>query len=89
MESILQTERKCYICGRQGELDTHHCCSGSSNRKNSEEDGLKILLCRDCHRKVHNNRDIELQIKQLAQRRWEEEYGDRQDFISRYGKSWL
>ncbi len=48
-----------------------------------------MWLCRDCHRKVHNNREIELQIKQLAQRRWEEEYGDRQDFISRYGKSWL
>lgn len=89
LNSILQNEKKCFICGKQTELDCHHCLSGSSNRKNSEEDGLKMWLCRDCHRKVHNNRDIELQIKQLAQRRWEEEYGDRQDFISRYGKSWL
>lgn len=89
MESILQKERKCFICGRQGELDCHHCCSGSSNRKNSEEDGLKIWLCRDCHRKVHNNRKIELQIKQFAQRRWEELYGSRDEFIRIYGKSWL
>jgi hypothetical protein len=38
---------------------------------------------------VRNKRDIEIQIKQFAQRRWEEEYGDRQDFISKFGKSWI
>lgn len=38
---------------------------------------------------VHNKREIEIQIKQFAQRRWEEEYGTREDFISTFGKSWL
>lgn len=89
MESILQTERKCFICGRLGELDEHHCISGVSNRKHSENFGLKIYVCRDCHTMVHTKREVELQIKQFAQRRWEEEYGDRQDFIKTFGKSWL
>ena len=89
MESILQKERKCFICGKVGELDTHHCCSGTSNRKNSDEDGLTVYLCRTCHIKAHDNHEIGFQLKQFAQRRWEEEYGDRQDFIRRYGKSWL
>lgn len=89
MESILQKERKCFICGRQGELDVHHAISGTSNRRHSEADGLKIFLCRDCHSKLHDKHEMEEQIKQFAQRRWEEEYGDRKDFIVRYGKSWL
>jgi len=89
MESILQRERKCFICGRQGELDEHHCISGNSNRNNSEAYGLKIWLCRDCHSKVHDKGEMELQLKQFAQRRWEEEYGDRHDFITVFGKSWI
>ena len=89
MESILQSERKCFICGREGTLDIHHCISGVSNRKHSEEYGLKIFVCRECHTMVHNKRDVEIQIKQFAQRRWEEEYGDRDAFRKVFGKSWL
>lgn len=89
MESILQKERRCFICARTGELDEHHCISGSSNRQNSEAYGLKIYLCRLCHTKLHDNNVMEEQIKQFAQRRWEEEYGDRNDFIAIFGKSWL
>ena len=89
MNSILQNERRCFICGKQGQLDCHHCISGNSNRSNSEAYGLKIRLCRECHEKVHSNNDIATQIKQFAQRRWEEEYGDRNDFISVFGKSFI
>lgn len=89
MESILQSERKCFICGRGGDLDVHHAISGNSNRKHSEEYGLKIYLCRECHMKVHDKHEMEEQIKQFAQRRWEEEYGDRDAFRKVFGKSWL
>lgn len=90
-KSILcdETNKKCFICGKQGNLDVHHCCSGTANRKNSEAYGLKIYLCRECHTMVHNKREIEIQIKQFAQRRWEEEYGTREDFIKVFGKSWI
>ena len=92
MNSILQNERKCFICGKQGQLDCHHCLSGISNRKHSERLGLKIWLCPDCHRKLHDDhhgRELELSIKQLGQRKFEEVYGTRQEFISIFGKSYL
>jgi len=98
MESILQTERKCLICGRQGDLEEHHCLSGVSNRKNSEKYGLKIWLCRLCHKSLHDKGKVfidewhyvtETDIKIMAQRKWEETYGTREEFIKIFGKSWI
>lgn len=90
MESILQTTKgRCFLCGRITDTEEHHLISGVSNRKNAEEDGLKIDVCRFCHTTAHTKREVELKLKQLGQTKWEETYGDRQKFISRYGKSWL
>ena len=90
MESILQTERgRCFLCGKLIDTEEHHLISGTSNRKKSEEDGLKINVCRFCHNTAHTKREVELQLKQLGQKVWEEHYGDRQKFIRRYGKSWI
>lgn len=89
MESILQRSEVCFICGRTGSLDEHHAISGTAGRKKSEKYGLKIKLCRYCHQELHDKGEMEKQIKQFAQRRWEEEYGDRQDFIREFGKSWI
>jgi len=88
MESILQKEKRCFICGRTGPLDEHHCLSGTSNRDLSTEDGLTIYLCRKCH-KLHDTGKFEKEIKGFAQRKWEETQGTREEFIKRYGKSWL
>lgn len=90
MESILQREKECFICRRTGQLDLHHCIHGNSNRKNSDDYGLTVWLCRDCHARVHNkDRNLDLQLIEFAQRRWEEEYGDRESFRKVFGKSWL
>ncbi len=99
MESILQTTRdRCFICARTGELDEHHLLSGTSNRGNSEDYGLKIYLCRNCHSELHDKGKIRIgkwiditedDLKVFAQRKWEEAYGSREDFIKRYGKSWI
>lgn len=98
MESILQTERKCFICGRQGELDSHHAISGVANRKNSEKYGLKIWLCRSCHSGIHDKGKVfidnwhyitENDIKAIAQAKWEETYGSRDDFRRVFGKSFI
>lgn len=89
MNSILQNERKCYICGKQEQLDCHHCLSGTSNRKHSERLGLKIYLCPECHSKLHDNGRFENEVKQLAQRKFEEVYGTREDFIKIFGKSYM
>ena len=42
MKSILQTEKKCYICGCMGYVEEHHVFHGTANRKKSERHGLKV-----------------------------------------------
>ena len=89
-ESIIQPhETNCYICGSWDATDTHHCLSGSANRKKSDEDGLTVKLCRRCHSDIHDRGKNEKLLKQAAQWFWEQEYGTREQFIARYGKSWL
>jgi hypothetical protein len=38
---------------------------------------------------VHFNRELDLRIKRLCQEKWENEFGDRADFINVFGKSFL
>lgn len=49
MESIMQSEKRCYLCDRKTNLERHHVMSGTANRKLSEKYGLWVWLCRDCH----------------------------------------
>lgn len=89
--SIIQPreDKNCYICGSWDATDTHHCLSGTASRKKADEDGLTVKLCRTCHRRLHDEGIFEKRLKQVAQWCWEQEYGSREDFIKRYGKSWL
>lgn len=56
-ESLLQNKesRICYLCAREGDnswksvLEEHHIFGGS-NRHLSEEYGLKVYICPECHR---------------------------------------
>ena len=51
MKSILQTDKVCYLCGRQTGLEKHHIFGGVANRKISEAHGLWVWLCgQTCHR---------------------------------------
>ena len=94
MKSIVQTDLDyCFYC--QGNpTDTHHIF-GASNRKLSDEDGLVIRVCRNCHNKLHNgpgSADLSRKLRQLAQTKWEANYkcdGDpRTAFMLRYGRNW-
>ena len=92
-ESIISNEKQCYKCGIMGDLHRHHVFGGIANRRLSEMDGLWIWLCPDHHtmtdNSVHRNRSMDLAFKKEAQMKWEEKYGSREDFIKRYGKSYL
>lgn len=97
-KSIIQKDKThCFLCGRNGNgdpLEKHHCIYGTSNRKHSDDDGLVVWLCGNrCHRNgeyaVHNNRKTSENLKQIAQLAWEANYGTREQFIQRYGKSWI
>lgn len=94
MESIMQKEKRCFICDTTQNLHLHHVMSGTANRTNSEKYGFKVWLCMNHHTGddgVHRNPNEgwDLFLKQEAQSYFEANYGTRDDFIRVFGKSWL
>ena len=94
MRSILQTEKKCFICGKNGGawgLDLHHVYFGSL-RKKSDKYGLTVWLCHDsCHLNgVHKNARINRKVQAFAQKKAMDHYGwSIEDFIKEFYKnSW-
>lgn len=74
-KSIMQTEKKCYVSGAEYNLDSHHVMTGTANRKLSEKYGLKVWLRHDIHMDLHDrNKELEIKLKQDAQRAFEEKY---------------
>lgn len=84
---------RCYVCGSKKLVATHEIFYGTANRKKSIEDGMLVNLCGEHHnlsdKGVHFNKELDLKLKQLGQKKWEETYGDREAFIKRYGRSYL
>lgn len=66
---------------------------GTANRELADEDGLWLWLCHFHHtgsnESAHKNSFMNLQFKKLAQTKYEEHIGTREQFIERYGKSYL
>ena len=92
MRTVLQDSKQCWVCGRTDQLHDHHVIFGTSNRKQSEKYGLKVWLCYEHHtgnQGVHFNRELDLELKKLAQTYFEGHYGSRDDFRTEFGKSWL
>lgn len=91
-KSIIQTNKeKCFLCSRQAN-EEHHCIYGTANRKLSEKYGLKVYLCTDCHRTgkyaVHRCHETDIELKIIAQRRFEEEY-PQLSFLRIFGRNYL
>jgi hypothetical protein len=91
------TEKKCFLCGRNGSadpLDRHHIFGGPYRSK-SEKYGLTVYLCHnDCHifgkEAVHNNAKNMLYVKQYGQRKAMQEQGwNTKQFINEFGRSYL
>ena len=95
MESIISTERKCYICKAVRGLELHHIFYGTAYRRKSEEDGLTCYLCHEHHQGytgVHgyDGYDLNTSLKREAEKKWLKHYGKTvEDFIARYGKNYL
>ena len=92
--SIIQIKKECYITKSTTNLHKHHIFEGTANRKLSEEDGMWIWLRADWHNMsnygVHFNKELDLLLKRTAQLIWQEYYNKtKEDFIKRYGKSYL
>ena len=95
MNSILQNKRECFKCHNTERLELHHIFFGNSNRKLSEKDGLKVYLCVEHHRGTYgvhgkNGNDFNLYLKEIGQKAWQKYYNKtKEDFIARYGKSYI
>lgn len=92
MKSILSNDRECFICHTDYDLHRHHIFAGS-RRQTSEKEGCWVYLCARHHNMsdegVHFNRENDLHLKRICQARWEALNGDREDFIRKFGKSYL
>lgn len=92
MDSIIDKEKRCYFCLAKSSLHNHHIIYGRGQRDKSEQYGLKVYLCRKHHtgsEGVHTARpDLDLKLKQVAQRYFEEKYKDL-DFVKIFGKNYL
>lgn len=91
MDSILQDEKECYVCGSKYPLHKHHCYFGA-NRKVSETHGFWVWLCPWHHNNsnagVHFNHQLDLQIKADCQRKFEETHS-RKMFMKIIGRNYL
>lgn len=98
MHSILQADTEhCFLCGMNANLeplDCHHIY-GASNRKKSEQYGLKVFLHHNkCHifgkNAVHKNAEVNNALKAKAQQIAMQYYGWSEDeFRLIFGKSYL
>ena len=82
--------KHCIICGN--EKDNLHEIIYGRNRLNSMKYGFVIPLCFDHHvgnRGIHSNRDLDLFYRKECQKYFEENIGDRLDFIRIFGQNYL
>lgn len=91
--SILQNEKKCYVCGTTQNIHIHEVMFGR-NRNNSIKDGCCVFLCGYHHNQsnegVHFNHKLDMELKQKMEKRWLEYYHkDIEDFIKKYGRNYL
>jgi hypothetical protein len=95
-KSIMQSERVCYMCGRVNGLTVHHVFAGVANRKISENYGLWVWLCHNCHTGrdgAQYNKEKNLKLKQDAQMAFQKYYGRkvwmqliRKNYLGDWGK---
>lgn len=92
-KSIISNERQCIICHTTLGLHKHHIYGGFGNRKLSERYGCWCYLCGRHHNLsnegVHFNKKMDDSLKRYCQKKWEEKYGDREDFIRVFGRNYL
>ena len=90
-KSIIKNDRECYLCGKTVNLERHHIFGGVANRKISEQLGLWVYLCHDCHTGKNGaqyNKFTNLRLKQDAQRAFEQNH-TRDEWMKWIGKNYL
>jgi len=85
---------ECFNCGCYGYVEKHHMLHGPNRKKCNRYPLLIIPLCPECHRGtngVHgkNGHELDLNLKQEAQRIFEKHYGTRKQFMNIFGRNYL
>lgn len=92
MKSIMQKNKECWVCKTTIGLHTHHCIYGTADRKKSDKYGLTVYLCGMHHNLsnegVHFNKKLDMQLKQTAQKAFEEKYGH-EKFMAEFHRNYL
>jgi hypothetical protein len=89
IEGIAMNSESCFVCGKNGPgLQEHHLIPGTANRANSEQYGLKVILCAWCHLEVHAT-VLSTVLRNFGQRYFESNIGDRTEFMRIFGKNFL
>lgn len=87
----------CYLCELAGDYsvksDLHeHHVFGGPNRKRSEEYGLKVYLCPQCHlygrHAAHKNKNTALLLHMHGQRAFEQKH-TREEFVEIFGRRYI
>ena len=90
-KSIIQTEKRCYLCGSTV-VEDHHVFFGKGLRPVSERFGLKVFLCpyhhRDQKHGAHGSREVDLFLKREVQKAFEKQYGHKR-FMEIIGRNYL
>lgn len=94
MKSILQEEKRCYICGLYSPVEEHHIYFGNPNRRISEENGFKVWLCAEHHRGtigVHGKlgHSLDLKLKETCEKKYINLGHTKEEFIKLIGKSYI
>lgn len=98
-KSILNTKKNvCYLCAylnhdyRIKYTEEHHILYGSGQRKNAEDEGIKVDLCLDHHRRgqqaVHNSREMRVLLCRIAQEEYEKTH-TREEWMKISRKNYL
>lgn len=91
MNSVMQNEKRCYLCGSEMGLERHHVLGGTANRPLSEKFGLWVWLCHNCHTGTDGAQydpEKNRMLKAEAQAAFEAEYGH-QKWMETFRKNYL
>lgn len=90
MHSIIKGDEKdrCYICGKYGEMQTHHLLHGTANRKQADKYGLTVHLCHDCHMKLHDKGEHDRELQCIGQDVFEKNFGH-EEWMKVFGKNYF
>lgn len=87
-DSIMQSEKVCFVTGATVNLDKHHIYHGS-RRKAADKWGCWCWLEHSVHMDLHQrNTALDESLKMACQERFEALY-DRQTFMNVFGKSYI